>query len=373
MSTHTTGATGRKGGHVRRDLPRVTLQYIADELGISRTTVSNAYNRPQNLSAELLRRVLETADKHGYSGPDPLARKLRTGQASAVGLVFTDSLSYAIRDEAAAGFLQGLALACEEAQTSLLLIPVRPGTDAGLSAVEQAAVDSVVIYSIPNDTPHLRAVLRKNVPVIVVDEPEHVPGVDWVGLDERASFALVAAHLADLGHKNVAVLCHRLSGQNHNGEVTDERFLETTYDVQRNRIEGFRDKFMARTAGGGKVTIIERHMSEIPDGVEAANTILNTHPGITAIACTSDALALGVLIAAQQRGLHVPEDLSVTGFDDIPSAARANLTTVRQPLVEKGRIAGEILLVAAKEPRPRKVVLETSLQIRGSSGRSSTR
>ncbi|MFD1050850.1 LacI family DNA-binding transcriptional regulator, partial [Kibdelosporangium lantanae] len=96
--------------HVRRP---ATLASLAAELGVSRTTVSNAYNRPDQLSPELRRRVLETARRLGYPGPDPVARSLRTRKAGAVGLLLTENLSYAFRDPAALGFLEGLALACE--------------------------------------------------------------------------------------------------------------------------------------------------------------------------------------------------------------------------------------------------------------------
>ena len=106
--------------HVRRP---ATLASLAAELGVSRTTVSNAYNRPDQLSPELRRRVLDTARRLGYPGPDPVARSLRTRKAGAVGLLLTENLSYAFRDPAAIGFLEGLALACEDAGTGLLLVP----------------------------------------------------------------------------------------------------------------------------------------------------------------------------------------------------------------------------------------------------------
>ena len=90
-----------------------TLASLAAELGVSRTTVSNAYNRPDQLSAPLRERVLEAARRLGYPGPDPVARSLRTRRAGAVGLLLTEALSYAFRDPVATGFLEGLALACE--------------------------------------------------------------------------------------------------------------------------------------------------------------------------------------------------------------------------------------------------------------------
>ena len=88
---------------------KVTLQTIAERLGVSRTTVSNAYNRPDQLAPELRERVLATAAELGYTGPDPAARRLRSGGREAVGLLFTESLAYAFSDPGAVLFLQGFA------------------------------------------------------------------------------------------------------------------------------------------------------------------------------------------------------------------------------------------------------------------------
>jgi DNA-binding LacI/PurR family transcriptional regulator len=134
------------------------LASLAAELGVSRTTVSNAYNRPDQLSAPLRAKVLEAARRLGYPGPDPVARSLRTRRAGAVGLLLTEALSYAFRDPVATGFLEGLALACEKAGQGLLLVPVSP-EHADVAAVHQAGVDGFIVYSVSEDDPHFRAVL----------------------------------------------------------------------------------------------------------------------------------------------------------------------------------------------------------------------
>src|ERR1700743_3874730 len=105
--------------HSRRP---ATLASLAAELGVSRTTVSNAYNRPDQVSPELGRMGLESARRLRYPGPDPVARSLRTRKAGAVGVLLTENLAYAFRDPAAVGFLEGLALACEDARQGLHLL-----------------------------------------------------------------------------------------------------------------------------------------------------------------------------------------------------------------------------------------------------------
>src|SRR5215510_11287454 len=164
-----------------------TLASLAAELGVSRTTVSNAYNRPDQLSPELRRRVLETARRLGYPGPDPVARSLRTRKAGAVGLLLTEALSYAFRDPAATGFLEGLALACEQANQGLLLVPVSP-EHADVTAVHQAGVDGFVVYSVRED--------------------------------DRAGMLGLARHLTGLGHRRFGVICMRLAGGHNDGPAS---------------------------------------------------------------------------------------------------------------------------------------------------------
>src|SRR6185312_3876038 len=105
---------------------RATLASLAAELKVSRTTISNAYNRPDQLSDALRERVLATAKRLGYPGPDPVARSLRTRRAGAVGLVITEPLTYSFSDPAALDFVAGLAQSCEASGQGLLLVAVGP-------------------------------------------------------------------------------------------------------------------------------------------------------------------------------------------------------------------------------------------------------
>ena len=151
----------------------MTLQTIADRLGVSRTTVSNAYNRPDQLAPELRERVLATAEELGYTGPDPAARRLRSGGTEAVGLLFTESLAWAFTDPAAVMFLQGFATATEDAGLSMLILPGamgRPGTPhagrAGKDAVREAVVEGFCCYSLPEGSADLAAAIERRLPLV---------------------------------------------------------------------------------------------------------------------------------------------------------------------------------------------------------------
>lgn len=342
--------------HVRRP---ATLASLAAELGVSRTTVSNAYNRPDQLSPELRRRVLETARRLGYPGPDPVARSLRTRKAGAVGLLLTENLSYAFRDPAALGFLEGLALACEGAGQGLHLVPVNPERE-DVAAVHRAGVDGFVVYSVPDDDPHLAAVLSRPVPTVVADQP-NVEGVDQVGIDDRAAITSIAQQLIDLGHRRIGVLCMRLARDRNDGFASLDRQHTAHFHVQRARLNGLAESFGRVGVDWASVRVVERFDHSTASGASAAAQLLDADPQVTAVICTSDILALGALTEARRRGLRVPQDLTVTGFDGIAEADRVGLTTVRQPVLEKGRAAGKLLLGAPDPTRPRQVVLDTEL------------
>jgi DNA-binding LacI/PurR family transcriptional regulator len=337
------------------------LASLAAELGVSRTTVSNAYNRPDQLSPELRRRVLETARRLGYPGPDPVARSLRTRKAGAVGLLLTENLSYAFRDPAAVGVLEGLALACEDAGVGLHLVPASPGRE-DVVAVHRAGVDGFVVYSVPDDDPHLAAVLQRPVPTVIVDQPA-VEGVDRVSPDDTAAMTSVARHLIELGHRQVGVLCMRLGRERNDDFVPLERQRSAHFHVQRARLAALETAFEATGVEWPTVPVVERFDHTVDDGASAARQLLDANPQVTAVVCTSDILALGALAEANRRGLRVPADLTITGFDGITEAERAGLTTVHQPVLEKGRVAGKLLLASAERVNPKIITLPTELRV----------
>lgn len=342
--------------HARRP---ATLASLAAELGVSRTTVSNAYNRPDQLSPELRRRVLETARRLGYPGPDPVARSLRTRKAGAVGLLLTENLSYAFRDPAAIGFLEGLALACEGAGQGLHLVPANPERE-DVAAVHRAGVDGFVVYSVPDDDPHLQAVLERPLPTVICDQPVN-DMLDRVGIDDHAAIGQLANHLIKLGHRRIGVLCMRLGRDRNDGFVSISRQREAHFHVQRARLSGLADAFTAAGVDWSTVPVVERFDHTVDDGQSACAQLLDRDPKLTAIICTSDILAIGAIAEAQRRRFRIPEQLTITGFDGIPEADRAGLTTVRQPVLDKGRAAGKLLLSSNDMARPRRITLDTKL------------
>lgn len=325
-----------------------TLASLAAELGVSPTTVSNAYNHPERLSAALREKILAAAAQHGYAGPDPSARNLRRRYTGSVGVLLTEHLTYAFEDMASVDFLAGMAGASAGNATSLTLIPAEPGTAP--QAVAQAAVDGYVVYSVAEDDPYLQAARARGLPMVVCDQPTDT-GLPFVGIDDREAIKPAARALVEAGHKRIGILAIRLLREPYDGPLTPEQVRRADLHVQRSRVLGALDVFAEAGLDPESIPVITRHINDPANALSAAQELLEGNE-LSAVLCTTDSMALGVLAYAEQRGMSVPEQLSVTGFDGIKEGLMRGLTTVIQPNKEKGRAARTMLagLLAGQSP-----------------------
>jgi DNA-binding LacI/PurR family transcriptional regulator len=346
----------------------VTLQTIAEELGVSRTTVSNAFNRPDQMTADLLAKIKLTADRLGYCGPDPAAAALRRGESGAIGILFTESLVYALSDPAAHLFLQGVAQATEAAAIQLLLLPSSQDREAGQAGVRSAVVDGFLAYTLPSGDPMLHALLSRKLPTVVVDEPR-TPGAGFVGVDDLGGAREAARHLLELGHRRFGVITWPLHEDNASGFAGIDRQQSAVYPVAASRLEGYARELAAAGIPWDSVPVYEAPLNATVEGIRAARAVLSRAPRPTAILALSDVLAVAAIQVAGELGLRSPEDISVVGYDDIPAAAEAipPLTTVAQPLLEKGLYAATMLM-DGWEGEPPVVELKTRLVVRRSTG-----
>ena len=347
---------------------RTTLQTIADHLGVSRTTVSNAYNRPDQLGEDLRENIFAAAAELGYRGPDAAARMLRTGRMGAIGLLFTEDLRFVFTDPDTTHFMQGVAETSALAGTGLTLLPVPSGVDVGETAVPTAAVDGYLVFSVADGHPALEWILRRGAPVVVVDEPDLEGVTSFVGIDDRVGAAMAAEHLLRLGHRRLGVLLGRLTVDATRGPVSAERLQQATVRVARERMAGYLDAVAAADLGSEALLVWEAGGNGPDAGRRAALEMLDAHPDITAILCFNDQLAIGAAQAGERSGRAIPVELSIVGFDDIPRAATWDppLTTIRQPLVDKGRAAAQLLLQQIADGGRRRIQLPIELVVRGS-------
>lgn len=341
----------------------VTLATIAAHLGVSRSTVSNAYNHPDQLSPALRDRILDTANALGYNGPDPVARRLRKGRAGAIGVLFSEPLQTAFADPASVLFLEGVAMAGEAADSGMLLIPAKPSAETA-RVVQEAMVDGFILYSIPPGHPFVDAALRRRVPVVCVDQTR-IEGTLWVGIDDRAASREAAQYILGAGHRKIAVLVYGL-GPGNPGDVDLEGKCPSVSGL---RMQGCHDALRAAGINWKDVPVVECRENTVEFGQAAAASLLKKPDGVTAILCSSDRLALGALRAAGDAGVAVPSQLSVVGFNDIPEASDAGLTTVRQPLRDKGVRAANMLL-HNDTATGRGVALESTLIVRSTTAKA---
>lgn len=345
---------------------RVTLQTIADRVGVSRMTVSNAFSRPDQLSATLRERILAVAEELGYVGPDPTARALASGTAGTVGLLLSETLTYALTDEIAVAFLAGIA--DELAPTGLALTLLSTEGQNGVVPARDVAIDGALVYSCDPDSTSVGWLMRRHLPLVFVDQAP-APGIASVNVDDRAGARAAATHLIELGHRRVGVVTSGLRGEYG---LLDSPLDSTAVHTERQRLLGWLD---ALDDAGVEPTVVRQpHIAPFDLGYAAAQTLLGIQPAPTAILCFSDAIAIGVIRAINDAGLHVPEDISVVGFDDNPLARTSApaLTTVRQDVGEKGRAAIAALMSAIDRAksrpggRGRHLVLPTELVVRDS-------
>lgn len=335
---------------VRRSVHRGTLASLAAELGVSRTTVSNAYNRPEQLSAALRERILATAEEMGYPGPDPTARSLRTRRVGALGVLLTEHLSYAFEDLASVDFLAGVAEASYGSDNALTLVPVGPEPEppetatAAIRQVNQTVVDGFVVYSVAEQDPHLAAVRARHLPMVICDQPADITELPFVGIDDYTAIQPAASALLAAGHRRIGILSIRMHRVRADGHITHDNIRDASLHVQRHRVLGALAVFREAGLDPARIPVVTRHINDRANSLAAARELLAKNPDLTAVLCTTDSMAFGVLEYARGRGISVPGDLSVTGFDGVQLALERGLSTVVQPNKQKGAVAGKLLL-----------------------------
>lgn len=348
---------------MNKSLSRPTLQDVAREAGVSRGTVSNVFVHPERVRPQVRTRVEEAAARLGYAGPDPRGRALRGARFNAIGFVVPGAFGLGNLLDSPYGreLIIGIAAACDAAGHSLTLIDGRePQLDV---ALRDAFVDGFVVGTVG----HVAAIelaRRRRLPLALIDVMS-APDIAAVSIDGRAGARMAAEHLASLGHRRIALLSvGRTTGLPLVHAPSPEPLLKAGYELDRDKLAGFADGLAASGLSIADVTIVET----LPAEPHAGKAILDAAPDATAIFCMSDRQAITLLLECARRGIRVPDDLSVVGFDGVPESADwgPGLTTVSQPTREKGRLAVEMVLSDAP---PSQIVLPVELVLRGSTGR----
>lgn len=329
-------------------MAKVTLQDVADAVGVSRMTVSNAFNRPGKLSEALRATILETASTLGYSGPDPSARALARGRSGTVGLLLTVSLGEAFRDPVSTEFLVAVGDALAERSLALtLVVTAGEGSPVG----QELPMDGAIVYVC--DPGNLDWLHQRAIPVVTVDQAP-LTGTPAVNVDDTGGARTGAQHLLDLGHRRIGILS---PGPGDGIRPAAQRLAEWRATL---------------TAAGADPVVAHIPAAPAAAAYHAAQALLDSPDRPTGLLCFSDVYAAHAIRAAEDLGLRVPDDLSVVGYDDADFAStfRPALTTIRQDVGAKGRAAVEAVtaLIDGRSAELR-TLLPTELVVRESTAR----
>lgn len=330
----------------------MNLEDIARKAGVSRSTVSRVINNDPHVKATTRERVLAVIREENFQ-PNLAARALVKQRTQIIGVVIPTSENIFFTDNNYfPQLLAGLNQATREQKYAMLLwLGELTQNEEGL--IHNRFADGLIIASLTADHPLSRRLGDIRRPLVMIDRPLHYNGdISYVTVNNVSAAEVAVEHLIGLGRRRIAHITGQLS-------IADAR----------DRLQGYKN---ALTRAGLSVdpALIEESTFNRRMGYQATKRLLAQRPD--AVFAAGDTIAVGVLQAAHEAGVRVPDDLALVGFDDIDVAAQAipQLTTVRQPVQYKGAVAARLLidLIEGRVSGPQHILLETELVVRQSCG-----
>jgi DNA-binding LacI/PurR family transcriptional regulator len=317
-----------------------TLKSIAKQLGVSNATVSNAFNRPDQLSEKRRSEILAACSKLGYYGPNKAAQSLRKGKFDIVALVLPDSVEYMVSDPVASKFMKGVASVLEKNKINLLLFS---GQSENINAVADF-VDGFICYGSPRNTELIAQLKSTKKKVVTVDFD--IDRNASVNIDNQSAAEEIAQLAIQSPNDQVAILGLRLLDTEVTCRVYDLANYNVHCSIAHQRLTGYLNALNA-----AKVNLNPDRIWNIPESSQhfatiAAREALTSIPRPNILLCMSDLIALSAMREATNMGLTIPNDIRIVGFDGIDEALRSNppLTTVHQNSEQKGASAAALFI-----------------------------
>lgn len=311
-----------------------TLDAVAAAAGVSRATASRAVNGGSRVSPDALAAVQRAVAELGYV-PNRAARSLVTRRTGSIALVVPEPDERVFTDPFFSGWLRGVSAALDPTDVQLVLLLSRRG-EAGertLRYLRHRHVDGVLVISHHRGDPLVTELAGLGLPCVFGGRPwSHAEALSWVDIDNRAGGRLAAEALIERG-------CRRIATVAGPDDMT----------AAQDRLEGWRDALRDAGLGAGRVV----HGSFTTEsGAESTRRLLEAHPDLDGLFVASDLMASGALATLATRGLGVPDDVAVVGYDDLGVAERTDppLTTVRQPALAMAERATALLLARVDDP-----------------------
>ncbi len=317
----------------------LTLKDVALKLGTSTATISNAFNRPDQLSNLKREQILQACKDLGYDGPNRAAQILRKGKSNIIALVLADSIDYMVTDPVASTFIEGVTKELKEHGKHLLLYA---GDSDSLRDVVDF-VDGFICYGAPRNPKLIDELAIQSKPIVTVDfNLDRKPSVNI----DNAEAAYQVAKTAIKEDDKVAIIGLRLIDSNVTCRVYDSPLLDIEHCVTHRRLEGYQRALEDKGIKVDSAFVWHTPENKHKFAKQAALEVLNSFPRPNVVLCMSDLIAIEVLHTAKEMGIEVPSQLKITGFDGINEADRVvpSLTTVCQSSVEKGQMAADMLL-----------------------------
>ena len=320
-----------------------TLKSIAKELGVSNATVSNAFNRPDQLSEKRRNDILAACQKLGYTGPNKAAQSLRRGKFNIVALVLPDSVEYMVSDPVASKFMKGVSSILEKNNINLLLFS---GKAENINAVADF-VDGFICYGSPRNTRLIEQLKTTTKKVVTIDFD--IARNASVNVDNENAAYEIANLAIKSAQDHVAILGLRLLDTDLTCRVYDTPTMDVHCSIAHQRLTGY-----IRAIDSKGVELNHDRIWNIPESSQrfasiAAKEALTSVPRPNVLLCMSDLIALTAMQEAIDLGLKIPEDIRIVGFDGIDEASRFNprLTTIHQNSEAKGIKAAELFIANA--------------------------
>jgi DNA-binding LacI/PurR family transcriptional regulator len=315
-------------------MAKITISEIAKRAGVSKTAVSFAFNDPARLPDATVQRILAVAEEVGYI-PNPVARSLSNNHTGNLGLLFPQPLPDILANPYMLDLLRGVGKACDAEGYNMML--VSPILGSMNHAVSGAVVDGFLTIGLEHYKATIALLDRREIPYVMIDS-EPFDGAACVNVDDEAGAYAAMRHVLDHGHRRIAIF---------GIESGKHGLFETYVGTIHRRMVGYRRALheLGMDVDGEQITLIECVCTH-EGGYNHLVALLESGALPTAIVCMADIVAAGVLDAATERGIRVPDALSIIGYDDLPLCRWTNppLSTVSQPSEEKGQYAAELLL-----------------------------
>lgn len=334
---------------------KLTLEKIGKLAGVSRSTVSRVVNGQPDVKAGVRERVLKVIQDTGFV-PNPVARSLAAQRSGILGLVFPRSVATFFGDPYFSRLTHGITQGAYEHgyMPTLFLFYTEKEEELLLPRIAQHSfLDGVIVQATTDKDPIIPQLQKSGMPFLVVGRLNTMPdSLNYIDVDNLSGAYNAVKHLIKLGRERIA----HVTGDLDNRAAVDRKF-------------GYEKALREHGFPVEENMIVNGFFSEI-GGYESVEKLLPYKPD--AIFAASDTMALGVVRALQEKGLRVPDDVAVIGFDDLPPASQTNpaLTTIKQPILRFGMNAVEVLIDIMEngsEP-PYHVLYDTELIIRDSCG-----